>query len=193
MAHAELTVNEAAELSGVSARRIEKAAEEGVVTKRITLGALRRTQSAHVSVHVVAYTSVMKQVQGLKFDLKTKKRLFRHLVEAGDALPDFELVPGVRISINTLASAEWASARSYLAAKQTFLESRDDILGGEPVIKGTRITCRSVLGRIEDGDTLEDLCAEHPDVPREAFEASVTFARAHPPRGRPAKSKPWRR
>lgn len=36
-----LTVNEAAELSGVSLRSIEKAAEEGIVTKKLLKGTLR--------------------------------------------------------------------------------------------------------------------------------------------------------
>ncbi len=61
-----------------------------------------------------------------------------------------------------------------------YLESRADILGGEPVIKGTRITCRSVLGRIEDGDTIDDLCAEYDSIPRAAFEAAIRYARTHP-------------
>ncbi|QPZ92864.1 DUF433 domain-containing protein [Thioclava electrotropha] len=59
-------------------------------------------------------------------------------------------------------------------------ESRDEILGGEPLIKGTRITCRSVLGRLSDGDTLDYLCEEHPSIPREAFEGAATYARTHP-------------
>ncbi|OOY08235.1 hypothetical protein BMI89_12030 [Thioclava sp. F36-7] len=49
-----------------------------------------------------------------------------------------------------------------------------------PVIKGTRITCRSVLVRLGDGDTLDDLCEEHPSIPREAFEGAATYARTHP-------------
>lgn len=72
-------------------------------------------------------------------------------------------------------------------------ESRDEILGGEPVIKGTRITCRSVLGRLNDGDTLDALCEEHPAIPREAFEGAATYARTHPLRGDPSEGKPWRR
>jgi uncharacterized protein (DUF433 family) len=188
----ELTVREAAELSGVSARSIEKAAEEGVVTKKVIQGSLRAIPSAHVPMHVVAYASVLKHTQGFHMSLSTKKRLFRCIREFGDELGAFEPTPGVRLSVDTLASEEWARARSYVAAKGAYLESRADILGGEPIIKGTRITCRSVLGRIEDGDTLEDLCDDYDDIPREAFEAAITYARTHPPRGRPVKGKPWR-
>lgn len=187
-----LTVKEAAELSGVSTRSIEKAAEEGIVMKKVIKGSLRAVPAAHVPMHVVAYASVLKRARGLHMDLSTKRRLFRCITEFGDELGAFEPMPGVRLAVDTMAFAEWARACSYVAAKGAYLESREDILGGEPVIKGTRITCRSVLGRIEDGDTIDDLCEDYDQIPRTAFEAAITYARTHPPRGRPTKGKPWR-
>lgn len=187
-----LTVREAAELSGVSTRSIEKAAEEGVIAKKVIKGSLHAVRAAHVPVHVVAYASVLKRARGFHMDLSTKKRLFRCIKDFGDELGAFEPIPGVLLAVDTLASAEWARARNYIADKGAHLESREDILGGEPVIKGTRITCRSVLGRIKDGDTIDDLCEDYDNIPRAAFEAAATYARTHPPRGRPAQGKPWR-
>ena len=187
-----LTVREAAELSGVSTRIIEKAAEEGVVSKRMIKGSLRAASAAQVPLQVVAYASVLKHVRGVRMDLGTKRRLFRCIRDFGDELGSFEPMPGVRFAVDALAAEEWARARSYVAARSAYLESREDILGGEPVIKNTRITCRSILGRIEDGDTVEELCEEHEAIPRAAFEAAITYARTHPPRGRPASGKPWR-
>lgn len=187
-----LTVKEAAELSGVSSRKIEKAAEEGVIAKKRIKGRFHPVRSAHVPVHVVAYASVLKRSEGFQMNLSTKKRLFQCIKSFGDDLGIFELMPGVRLSVDTLASVEWTRARRYIADKDAYLESRDDIFGGEPVIKGTRITCRSVLGRIEDGDTIDDLCLDYDNIPRSAFEVAITYARTHPPRGRRAKGKPWR-
>lgn len=187
-----LTVNEAAELSGVSLRSIEKAAEEGIVTKKLLKGTLRPVRAAHVPLQIVAYASVMKRVQGIRMDIKTKRRLFSCIKGFGDELGAFEPMPGLRLSVDTLAADEWARARRYVWAKAEHLESRDDVLGGEPVIKGTRITCRSVLGKVEAGDTIDDLIADYPEIPREAFEAAVTYAKTHPRRGRPTQGKPWR-
>lgn len=192
MAAIHLTVKEAAELSGVSTRKIEKAAEEGVITKKMIKGCLLAVRSAHVPLHVVAYASVLKRAQGFHMDLSTKKLLYRRIKEFRDELGAVELIPGVSLSVDKLASEEWVRARVYLADKQVHLEAREDILGGEPLIKGTRITCRSVLGRVDDGDTLDDLCEEYENIPRAAFEAAITYARTHPPRGRPTKGKPWR-
>lgn len=61
-----------------------------------------------------------------------------------------------------------------------YIESRVDISGGEPVIRKTRITCRSILGRVDGGDTIEEICDEYRTIPREAFEAALAYARMNP-------------
>lgn len=141
---------------------------------------------------IVAYASVLKNIRGFHLDLNTKKRLFRCIRDFGDELGSFELMPGVCLSVDTLASAEWLRARSYIAAKSAHLESRKDTLGGEPVIIGTRITCRSLLGRFDDGDAFDDLCQDYQNVPRAAFEAAITYARTHLPGERLARTRPRR-
>ena len=62
--------------------------------------------------------------------------------------------------------------------------------GGTPVIRGTRMTVYSVLGRIEHGDTIDAILAENPDLTRDALEAAVIYARTHPLVGRPS-GRPW--
>ena len=42
------------------------------------------------------------------------------------------------------------------------------------------MTVYSVLGRIEHGDTIEDILADNPDIAPDAVEAAVRYARAHP-------------
>jgi uncharacterized protein (DUF433 family) len=80
-----------------------------------------------------------------------------------------------------------------LAAKNKYLTSDPEILGGEPIIKGTRTTCRSVKGRVDAGDTLDDLVEDYDcEVPKEVFEVALTYANSNPVRGRPGAGKPWR-
>ena len=74
-----------------------------------------------------------------------------------------------------------------------FLASDPDILGGEPVIRGTRITCRAVRQRLEGSETLDNLCEDYPSVPAEAFLAAATYAKAHLNEEPPVSGKPWRR
>ena len=70
--------------------------------------------------------------------------------------------------------------RLMSAERDPFIVVDPAIQGGTPVIRGTRMTVYSVLGRIEHGDTVEDILADNPDIARDAVEAAVRYARAHP-------------
>ncbi len=79
----------------------------------------------------------------------------------------------------------------YRRAREVIV-SDQEIMGGEPTIRGTRITARAILGRIEDGETLESIRDDYPYLDRETLEAAALYARANPPRGRPS-GQLWRR
>jgi uncharacterized protein (DUF433 family) len=66
------------------------------------------------------------------------------------------------------------------ATRDGFVVVDDGVKGGAPVIRGTRITVFSVLGRIEHGETVDDILADNPDLAREAVEAAITYARRYP-------------
>ncbi|MFN9975029.1 MAG: DUF433 domain-containing protein [Phycisphaerae bacterium] len=52
------------------------------------------------------------------------------------------------------------------------------ILGGQPVIKGTRVTLRTVLACLANGDSIEQIVAAFPTLKPEAVRAVVAFAAA---------------
>lgn len=83
------------------------------------------------------------------------------------------------------------NAERYREARDLYITTEADILGGTPVIAGTRIAVYAVLGRLQDGDTVDDLIDDCPEIPREAFEAAALYAKAHHLRGRPS-GRPWR-
>lgn len=57
--------------------------------------------------------------------------------------------------------------------------SRDPaICGGEPVFKGTRVTLRTVLASLADGDTQEDILGDFPSLKAEDVKAAIAFAAA---------------
>ena len=101
-----------------------------------------------------------------------------------------ELAPAVEIDIGRLVGDAMDRAERYRAARDRSIVIDEAIKGGTPVILGTRITVYSVLVRIEHGETIDDVVADNPDLPREAIEAAITFARTHPPIGRP-NGRPW--
>jgi uncharacterized protein (DUF433 family) len=57
--------------------------------------------------------------------------------------------------------------------------SRDkSICGGEPVIRGTRVTLRTVLASLAEGDNVDDILADFPTPTAEDVRAVVTLAAA---------------
>ena len=52
------------------------------------------------------------------------------------------------------------------------------ICGGEPVFKGTRVTLRTVLASLAEGDAVEEILADFPSVTAEDIHAAIAFAAA---------------
>jgi uncharacterized protein (DUF433 family) len=69
--------------------------------------------------------------------------------------------------------------------------SDPDLMGGEPVIKGTRVPVHAVAAMVEQGESAADILAGYPSLSSEQIELAVIYARAYPQRGRPRKQ-PWR-
>ena len=52
------------------------------------------------------------------------------------------------------------------------------ICGGEPVFQGTRVTLRTVLASLADGDSPEQILADFPSLKSEDVQAAIAFAAA---------------
>ncbi len=52
------------------------------------------------------------------------------------------------------------------------------IVGGQPVIRGTRVTLRTVLASLAEGATVEQILADFPTLSEDAVRAVVAFAAA---------------
>ena len=52
-----------------------------------------------------------------------------------------------------------------------------NVLGGEPVFRGTRVPFKILIEYLEGGDTLDDFVEEYPSVSRELAIAALQEAR----------------
>lgn len=59
-----------------------------------------------------------------------------------------------------------------------FFDRRADLCGGEPVVKGTRVTVRTVLASLAEGATVEEILADFPTLTPAAVRAVIAFAAA---------------
>jgi uncharacterized protein (DUF433 family) len=186
---------EVAELAGVSKRVIEKAIEEKVLlvhTGKIAAVRFGRTAAARrlLGVESVAYATLMRRLSAdVTLTIARKRKLvkaLRHHELSRLKTARVEIAPAVTAHVGELAGEALERTGRYLKARDAWIESVPGIKGGLPVIKSTRVTVHSVLARLAHGDSLDEIAAENPDLPREAFEAAVLFAKAHPLSGRPS-------
>jgi uncharacterized protein (DUF433 family) len=68
--------------------------------------------------------------------------------------------------------------RNKLNNQESRIIRDPQICGGEPVFKGTRVTLRSVLASLADGDSAEQIIADFPSLKPEDIQAAIAFAAA---------------
>ena len=59
-----------------------------------------------------------------------------------------------------------------------FIVRSAQVCGGEPVIKGTRVTVRTILASLAEGASVEEIVSDFPTVSREAVQAIIAYAAA---------------
>jgi uncharacterized protein (DUF433 family) len=191
MAAASLTPREVVELSGAPKHVVEKAIEERVLPVRSPARGSANGRRM-LPTHAVAYAALISNLD-LKLTAAHKKRLFRKLaaLKAADIRKArVEVAPALEIHVGRLVGVVLDRAERYRAARDASIRIDPNIMGGTPIIRGTRMTVYSVLGRIEHGETVADILADNPDLKREAIEAAIIYARTHPLMGRPT-GRPW--
>lgn len=186
-----LSPREVTELSGTPRHVVEKAIEERVLRVHAPSGRGGNGRRM-LPMHAVLYAALISKLD-LRLTPAHKKRLLgklAHLKASDVRKARVELAPAVEIDVGLLVGDVLARAERYRAARDKSIQIDDAIMGGTPVVRGTRMTVYSVLGRIERGETIDDVLADNPDLSRDVIEAAVTYARTHPLMGRPA-GRPW--
>jgi len=190
METAELTVREVAELAEVPIRTVNKAIEEKVIpTKRLR----KHRRPNLLPAQAVAYAAVID-----KLDVSLSKASKRRLLDVFGArkakdmtATPVEIAHAVTLNVPELVGAELgARTDAYLRRRDDVIERNPEILGGTPVVRGTRISVYSLLGRIEHGDTIGGIVEDYSHLTPEIVETAVTYARTHPLVGRPS-GRPW--
>jgi uncharacterized protein (DUF433 family) len=71
-------------------------------------------------------------------------------------------------------SLQRMSALDILPVEQPYLHSSPMVCGGRVVIRHTRLSTRAVAGRIADGDGVQHILEDYPDLSREMIEAALS-------------------
>ncbi|MEW6246440.1 MAG: DUF433 domain-containing protein [Nitrospirota bacterium] len=73
---------------------------------------------------------------------------------------------------------------------QQFIVRDPKVCGGEPVIKGTRVTVRTVLASLAEGAKVEEILEDFPTLKEEDVRAVIAFAAASAEEDLPVQSVP---
>ncbi len=91
---------------------------------------------------------------------------------------------GVGVDFSNFAKPAIERLRLLDAARQAIV-SDPEILGGEPVVKGTRVPVYYVAGAIAAGAPLEEILEDYPSIDARAVQLAIAFVEANPRQGRP--------
>jgi uncharacterized protein (DUF433 family) len=72
-----------------------------------------------------------------------------------------------------------------LNAARAQVSMDDEILGGTPTVRGTRVPVYDVAASVAAGNPMERILSAYPSLNREQVELAALFAEANPQRGRP--------
>jgi uncharacterized protein (DUF433 family) len=72
-----------------------------------------------------------------------------------------------------------------LTAAREAVVSDPEILGGTPVLRGTRVPAYDVAASVEAGISTDRILAAYPSITEEWIKLATIYAAANPPRGRP--------
>ncbi|MGQ0663685.1 MAG: DUF433 domain-containing protein [Pseudomonadota bacterium] len=180
------TPAEVAVLTGAPVKAVQKAIDSASVEPRVKVRGGRRRRA-------LSWTDVLcvKVDIGLArtVPLRSRRALIRALSKS----------PGNRsLRTGPLLVVDLARARSELAGALKGLErarslvvADPEVMGGEPVIRGTRIPVYLVAAMRGAGAAADEIVRGYPGLDREMVELAWLYAKAYPRRGRPPKM-PWR-
>ena len=149
---ADLTVRETAALSRVPGTTVENALEAGVLRAVTAPARFRGGATRYLPIRAVAYFHSLKAANLIDLPLRHKRAIWTHLVRIEPLrLEAVEFTRGTTLDLERLAADALRDAERYRETRDRCIASDADILGGTPVIAGTRLTVlcdpRSAAGR----------------------------------------------
>lgn len=177
------TPAEAAAVSGVGVKAVHNAIDKRIVETRPdprSRGATRRALTRDDLLRLKLWYGV-----GSILAADRRQRLFDEIKAAPDA---------ATVRADDLLIVDVAEARRQLDAKiraldeaEAAIHQQKDILGGEPVFRGTRVPVRLIAAMLAQGADAAEILEGYPALTAHTLELAAIWVAAHPARGRPKK------
>jgi excisionase family DNA binding protein len=176
-----VTRREAAELSGTSESTVKKAVDSRVIPAR------RRGAQSCIDYQDVAVLTMLGHLTDLRLRAAFKRRV-RDWVREPGAADELKLTMALYIRRVDDVDRVRELTERYVRLRDEWIVRDSQVKGGEPVIKGSRVSVHTLASRIAAGEDPSVLDEDFPQIPPEAREVAVLYARANPRRGRPPRA-----
>ncbi len=182
------TPSEAAVVSGLPVRTVQKAIDEGILARG------RKNRRRELTEPDLLYLVTIKGFDPrlVKLTSKAKDELRRSIFacwQSGKGGTSGVSFGGLLVDFSAIA-AQVRSRLSKLERARQMVVRDPEIRGGEPVIRGTRIPVYLIADMLEQEASEQEILSGYPTLRRENLELARIYVSAYPRRGRPPKH-PW--
>src|SRR5229473_961709 len=174
------TPAEAAVLSRLSLKAVNNAIDKKTIPARRTRAGRLLDEPA------VVYLSLERRLAG-DTTPEFRRRLFAEIA----ASPKRRIMTVGALTVDLIEPRREVMERvKQLRRAERLVTVDPEIMGGNPVFRGTRVPVHLIDEKLRLGETVERLCEDYPRVSEEMIRLASIYAAAHPLRGRPRK-KQW--
>ena len=177
LSNSELSIAEAAFVTGLPTRAIDHEVDARILRPR------GRKHGRGISAEDAVYLRTVGHYRNALAP-SLRKQMRKAIASAIERHEDVAKVGQLQIAIadvraDVLREMEWLDR-----VKAKLVDRQPSVMGGEPVLRGTRIPVRLIADLVGKGASTQEI-AQELGVSREQIDAAVTFDRIVPPRGRP--------
>lgn len=173
------TPSEAAAFVQLPAKRVYKELEYRVITSA--------SHPPRLPFAALIYLRALKEVN-FTFSVNARIELYQRLVEALEqSIPSLEVAKFSILQLDSIKSELSDLIRRFNAWKQNLVVT-PEIMAGEAVFPGTRLTVRHIGAMLERGESPDVIQEDYPYLSSEDIEFAFLYVRAYPSVGRPRKS-----
>jgi uncharacterized protein (DUF433 family) len=181
------TPAEAAVLTRLSLKAVNNAIDKNMVPSVVRSGS---TDSGRLLDQRALLALVLEYRLANRFFPELRRRLFDALA-ASPRKAVLSLDEGlVKVYLQEPRRDLAASLRALRRAR-SLVVTDPEVLGGDPVFRGTRVPVHVIAAMLEQGSTEADILKAYPRITAEMVRRAPAYAQAYPIRGRP-RSQPWR-
>jgi uncharacterized protein (DUF433 family) len=144
----------------------------------------RRGSQSCIDVEDVPVLTVLGLLREMRLSPSHKLTL-RKWLRSSDAPAELEFAPALVVRrVDEIEQAHQRAER-YARLRDQWIVRDPEIKGGEPVIKGSRVSVHTLAGRITSGESDEVLEEDFPHIPSDAREIAVLLRAGEPAAGPP--------